>query len=244
MTICTLSCCWFYHVNSPAVGVCWCITDGVLTSHFVPLKVDLNKRRTVRKQPQLCDRLTLIIKPRVLYLTSTTVEFFRALAISLVSTVNFFIRLKLASTDISTSAPNKHNVSPTRKIYRNSSLSCCKSSDNHLHPSFESSMSFLRKRSLWRLTSPNQNSTCFFTSHSSCLTLDLFFLSISLFLRLDSAVPSRSPAVLLSESIILRRHDKQTARWPQKRHSNGNYGIICQRKLFYFSILRKRGASH
>lgn len=73
--------------------------------------------------------------------------------------------------------------------------------DSPLHPSSESSMSFLRKRSLWRFTSPNQNSTCFFTSPSSCLTRDRFFFSISLFLLLGSAVPA-SPAPL-SVSIIL-----------------------------------------
>lgn len=70
-----------------------------------------------------------------------------------------------------------------------------------LHPSSDSSMSFFRKRSLWRLTSPNQNSTCLFTSPSSCLTRDLFFFSVSLFLLLVSAAPASPPP--LSVSIIL-----------------------------------------
>lgn len=38
-----------------------------------------------------------------IYDTSTTDELFSALAISLVSVVSFFIRLKLANTEISTS---------------------------------------------------------------------------------------------------------------------------------------------
>lgn len=60
-------------------------------------------------------------------------------------------------------------------------------------------MSFFRKRSLLRLTSPNQNSTCFFTSLSSCLTRDLFFFSIS-FLSLGSAAAAL--VAPLSELII------------------------------------------
>lgn len=76
---------------------------------------------------------------------------------------------------------------------------CIYRCDQPLHPSSDSSISFFRKRSLWRLTSPNQNSTCFFTSHSSCLTRDLFFFSDSLFLLLVSVAPA-SP-VELSASI-------------------------------------------
>lgn len=96
----------FYHVNRAAVDIIWWNSEWKLTSYFSSLQVDLKY-----KFPHLCvsDHVwaSLAKNSYFLFLTWTTDEFFSALAISLVSVVSFFIRLKLVSTDRSTSAKKR-----------------------------------------------------------------------------------------------------------------------------------------
>lgn len=75
-------------------------------------------------------------------LTSTTDEFFSALATSLVSVVSFFIRLKDVNTDRSTSAQRRARSAPSLHV------SVPNSRQLGSHPSSDSSVTFLRKRSL------------------------------------------------------------------------------------------------
>lgn len=75
--------------------------------------------------------------------------------------------------------------------------------NTNLHPSLDFSICSRRNLSLWRLTSPNQKSTCLAISASTCLTLDLFFFSLSFFCSVLSSSMALSLAASVSIPVIL-----------------------------------------
>lgn len=97
-----------YHVNGPTVHILRDVSHRMLTPHFVSCEVDLKQKSKRSLRPSGATR-----GRRWLHCTSTTDEFLSALAISLVSVVSFFMRLKSVNTDMSTSEERKGTFRPT-----------------------------------------------------------------------------------------------------------------------------------